>query len=152
MNKNMVWGLAMIGAIAGIGVAYASTMGDLGFPVSTLLYLIVLGGAGFASTRLTGASGSKGVLAGLLGAVVLAIGSYFVFSSFASAVIAEELVKQAAADPTSTPGAEVMASSIGAGMGAFAGALFAIKNFVFGFFFHMIGALVGRTKPGRGER
>jgi hypothetical protein len=152
MNKNMVWGIALVGACAGIGVAYVSTSGDMGFLVSTLLYLVVLGGAGFASTRLTGASGSAGVLAGLVGAVVLAIGSYYVLASFANAVIAEELAKQAAANPTKDVMADQAAAAVGAGVGAMAGAVFAVKNFVFGFLFHMIGALVGRTKAtGRGS-
>lgn len=147
MNKNMVWVLAIVGGCAGIGVAYVSTTGDLGFLVSTLLYLVVLGGAGFASTRLTGASGSAGVLAGLVGALVLAIGSYYVFSSFANAAIAAELAKQAAENPSQGPHSEELASAVGAGVGAFAGGVFAIKNLVFGFLFHMIGALMGRTKP-----
>lgn len=147
MNKNMVWGYAIVGALVGVGVAYVSTSGDLGFLVSTLLYLVVLGGAGFASTRMTGASGSAGVLAGLVGACVLAVGSYYVFSAFANAAIAEELAKQAAAHPSNDPNADAMASAVGAGVGAMAGAIFAIKNFVFGFLFHMVGALMGRTKP-----
>src|SRR4051812_4322453 len=99
MNKNMVWALALVGGCAGIVVAYVSTTGDLGFVVSTLMYLVVLGGAGFAPPRLTGASGGLGILAGLVGALVLAIGSYYVFSSFANAAIAEELARQAAANP-----------------------------------------------------
>jgi len=151
MNKNMVWGLALVGALIGIGVAYISTSGDLGFFVSTLMYLVVLGGAGFASTRLTGASGGMGVLAGLVGACVLAVGSYYVFSSFANAAIAEELARQAAANPSNDPNADAMASAVGAGVGAFAGGVFAIKNFVFGFLFHMVGALMGRTKPELGR-
>jgi hypothetical protein len=147
MNKNMVWVLAIVGACAGIGVAYISTTGDLGFLVSTLLYLLVLGGAGFASTRLTGASGGLGVLAGLVGAVVLAIGSYYVLASFANEAIAAELAKRATENPVQGVAADEMAAAVGAGVGAFAGGLFAIKNFVFGFLFHMIGALIGRTNP-----
>jgi hypothetical protein len=149
MSTGAAFGIAAAGGILGTVVAFVSTRADLGFLPSTLLYAVVLGAAGWATVFLTKASTGKGIVASLVGAAVLAIGTYFAVKAAVSGMVADasteiaKSAKGATGDAKLNDALNTMGTSMVAAAAAAAAGMIALKNLVLGFLLAMIGNFVG---------
>ena len=141
MSKGSAWLFALGAGLLSIVVTYIVTKANLPGKVEHGLHFAIFIGAAVATIVFTKAGKGTAIGAGVVGALLCAVGSYFILSMIVSAGLAKGVdTTDAVGNANGHVALSAGASAVG---GAIAGAITAVINFVVAFAGSMVGAFGG---------